>query len=1046
MSLASFSVKQKVLVNLITIGVLVVGTLVTFSLRREAMPEINVDYVFVHTIYPGASPMEVEKLITIPMEDAIEGIDGIDTFNSSSSESSSFIFVELEADLANRDRVITEIAREVDKVRVPEDAEDTEVTEFKIHQPLIEISFTGENVTEEELRKHVKGLEEILKNIEGVSGVDKVGWRDKEISIEIDPRNLGKYYISLSQVIQSIRNQHINLPGGKLSSGSKELILRTVGELKTAKGFGDIIVRTNSDGQYLHVKEVAKVEETFEEETRIYKTDGKTSINLIPKKKTSGDTIDIVDAVKKEVTEYKKTLPAGVSIDLLNDMAFYVKRRLNVLVSNGLLGLILLMVTLLVFLNIRIALVTAIGIPFAFLAALLMMSFFDVSLNMLTMFGLIIVLGMIVDDAIVVSENVYRYMEGGMSPKDAVLVGAVEVAAPVTTTILTTTAAFLPLMFIGGIMGKFMRFFPMGVIFCLVASLFEALIVLPSHLAEWVKPLKSRDELTGSKKPNRFFSTERKGSEARWFKKIFENYTKLIKFSVRKRYLMGLIVFLVLVGSIIFSVKVMPFKLFPSLIESFQVMLETPDGTSLEGTSKVMTEIEEVVFELPETEVENFTTTIGFSGQGGPFDKYGSKYGQTAVYLTPEADRKRSANDIIAELRKKVEDKKIPDIVNLRFEKVMHGPPVGKPIAVEIRGDEYDTLLKITEEIENYMKTVDGIEDIKNSYELDKEEVRISINKKAAARLGLNVMMIAGTIRYAFAGGIATTLRKGDEDIDVIVRLPEKDRSNMATLKNLTIPNNRGRLIKLNKVAGFDKAQGVKTLSHVEGKRMIKITASINESKTTTVSANRKVISKFKNISQEYPGYYLKIGGEWEDTTKSIKSLFKAFAIAFLLIYVILATQFRSFVQPFVIMVSVPFGIIGVIFALFLHGQPMSLMAMFGVVGLTGVVVNDSLILVDFINRLRRKGENIIDSVIEACQIRLRPILLTSITTIIALMPFIYGFGGAEPFLVPSALAMAYGLLAATFLTLIIVPCVYIITDDITGFITRRKKKLNTSR
>ncbi|MFC2062168.1 efflux RND transporter permease subunit [Elusimicrobiota bacterium] len=1064
MSLASFSIKQRVLVNLITIAAIVVGIFVTLNMRREAMPYVQIDYVFVNTIYPGASPQEVEKLITIPIEDELKNIDGIDTYSSGSRESVSFIFIELEPDLPNRDRVINEIAREVDKIDLPGDAEDPDVSELKIDDPLIEVAFTGEGVPEGEMREYVKNFEDIIKNLKGMGSISKIGWRDKEISIEVDPANLREYYISLAQVIRSIQNQNLNLPGGKIKTSAKELILRTVGELKSAEEFEDIIIRTNSDGKYLYVKDVAEARETFEERQIIYKTSGKTSISLVPKKKTSGDTIRLVNQIKEEVEKYKKVLPENVSINYINDMAFYVKRRLNVLVSNGGIGLALLMLTLLMFLNSRIALVTAIGIPFAFLTALIFMSFFNVGLNLITMFGLIIVLGMIVDDAIVVSENAFRHMEAGLPVEQAVIKGVGEVAAPVTATILTTAAAFAPLMFISGIMGKFLRYFPMGVIFCLAASLFEALIILPTHLADWVRPLKTKRELglhdEDVKRRPLFlriilfpkkviktvfyyiFSHERKGSEAVWYQNLLGGYTRLLRFSINRRYKICFTAFLALVGAIVFSVKVMPFKMFPDIIEVFYLRIEMSEGTSLEETNKAISKIEQIAMKLPEEELENVTATVGHSGEigGGPFDKPGSKYGQCILYLTPSQKRKRDADTIISQMRKEVEDLKIPGIVNLEFEKVQHGPPVGKPIAVEVRGDDYDMLLKITGKIKALMKTINGVEDIKDNYEMDKEEIQIAINKNEAARLGLNVRQIASTIRYAFEGGVATTLRKEGEEIEVIVRLPEKHRNNINTLKRLTIPNNRDRLIKLNKVASFHNKQGVKNLSHKEGKRTITVTASIDENQTTSIAANREIIGEFKDIPQKYPGYYFKSGGEWEDTTESVNSIFKAFGIAFMLIYMILATQFKSFIQPFIIMTSVPFGIIGVIAALYLHGQPLSIMAMFGMVGLTGVVVNDSLILVDFINKRIKQGMDIMESIIDAGRTRLRPILLTSITTIIALMPLIYGIGGSDPFLVPSAIAMAYGLFAATFLTLVIVPCVFLIVNDIKKRFVRDKK------
>jgi multidrug efflux pump subunit AcrB len=1067
MSLASFSIKQKVLINLITFGVLIAGTIMAINMRRDAFPEVNSEIAFITTIYPGASPHEVEKLITNPIEDEIKNVNGIDTFSSVSREGTSFISIQLEANVSNKDKVINDITRAADKVDLPSDAEDPEVRELIFEGPLIEISFTGNNISEKKLRKYVKDFKNIIKNINGIGSIGKVGYNDEEISIEIDPKNLKDYYISLAQIIQSVKRQHINLPGGKLTSGSKELIIRTVGEMRTADEFKDIIIRTNNDGKHICIKDVAKVKKTFEDQDSITKTNGKISINLLPRKKKKGDVITITDQIKKEVEKYRKVMENEASITLINDMSFYVKRRLNTLSSNGIIGLILLIIILLLFLNVRVAFVTALGIPFAFLSALMCMSFFGVTLNLITMFGLIIVLGMIVDDAIIIAESAYRHIENGMSPEEAAIMGTIEVAKPVTITILTTIAAFLPLMFISGILGKFLRSFPMGVIFCLAASLFEALIILPSHLAEWVKPLRIRPKQNPDIKSN-----EEADNTTGWFKHFRYRYGNFLKFSLKKRYLMCFAALIVLIGAIFFAKYKMPFKLFPTIVEIFVIRIETEQGSSLKETNRVISKIEKIVTDMPEEEIENLTTAVGFSGNpggNGPFDKHGSTYAQSVIYLTPEQKRERNADTIIDEIKRKIEEKKIDNIKKFTFEKMAHGLPVGKPIAVEIKGNNYKTLVEISKKIQKYLKTVNSISSVKDNYELNKEEIQIVINKKEAARLGLDVLAIAQTIRFAFKGGVATTLRKGDEDIDVIVRLPEKHTQNIKTLKNLTIPNNRNRLIALNRMAIFSKAQGIKTINHKDGERTVTITAIITapqkkknkagkttiakfknfiisiikkKNKMTSVEANKKIIEKFKNIPKEYPGYHIKCGGEFEDTTKSIKSMVTAFLIGFVFIYIILASYLRSYIQPLIIMTPVPFGLIGVIAALFLHGQPVSLMAMFGMVGLSGVVVNDSLILVDFINKQREKAPNIMQAVITAGKVRLRPILLTSITTVVALMPLIYGkflakipylkkIGGEEPFVQPSALAMGYGLIAATFLTLIIVPCVYLIVEDI---------------
>ncbi len=737
-----------------------------------------------------------------------------------------------------------------------------------------------------------------------------------------------------------------------------------------------------------------------------------------------------------------------------------MKLRLNTLTSNGIIGLVMLIALLLLFLNVRIAFVTSIGIPFAFLAAMAGMSYFGVTLNMITMFGLIIVLGMIVDDAIVISENVYRYMEAGMPPKEAAVKGASELAGPVTTTILSSLAAFVPLMFLPGMMGKVLKFFPMGVIWCLVASLFEALVILPSHLAEWAKPLKHDKDFNippqQTKKKNLIkkifflpksgllilkeylFSHDRKGSESVWFKALLTRYTKILSFATAHRYFISSMAGIVIVGSILFAVKIMPFKLFPGTSDEFVIRLEAEEGTSLEDTDKHLSKIEKILLDLPDDEMKNITATVGYWGsvsRNDTSDKNGSQFGQCVAYLTNEQKRKRNTDKIISSVRKKIQNLNLDKSITIEFEKTRHGPPVGKPVALQIKGAELTMLENISAEMMNYMKTLTGVYDIKDSFQAGKDELHVFIDKPEAARLGLDVRTIASTIRQAYEGGIATTIRKDNEDIDVIVRLTREENDSMDILKELTIPNNTGRLIKLNKVAYFKTAESIEKIHRDEGRRTVTISARIDENITTSVAANKKIFSNFSNLSETYPGYFLKEGGEWEDTKESVQAIFKAFIIAFVLIYIILATQFQSFLQPIIIMVSVPFGIIGVIAALYLHGLPISMLALMGTVGLVGVVVNDSLILVNFINTRRKETKDVRNAVIDAGRTRLRPILLTSITTIVALMPMIYGIGGSEPFLIPSAIAMAYGLLCATVVTLIIVPCIYLIIEDIKNIV-----------
>ncbi|MCP4481203.1 MAG: efflux RND transporter permease subunit [bacterium] len=1030
MNITSLFLKKSVFVNLLAVSVIIAGIFTALNMQREVFPKIDMDYVIVTVNYPGASPHEVERLITFALEKEIDTVDGIDKYTSTSRESNATIFIELELrqKTAVRNRVINDIKSAVDKADIPDDAENPETRELVFDEPLIEISFSSDKIDEFILRDYVNGFENQLKTIDGVGSVQLRGWKNEEIWIEADPNKLSSYEISLAQIIAAVAGKNINMPGGKFAEGNKEILIRTVGEIDTVDEFKKVIVRSSYEGKKIKINEVAKVSRILDDNDRVYKTDGRVAISLIPMKKNGADTIRTVDQIKKITTNFQKEHPE-LYLNILNDMSFYVKRRLTALTSNGLMGLVLLLAVLLIFLNFRIALVTAAGIPFAFMMALLMMSFFNISLNMITMFGLIIVLGMIVDDAIVVSENVFRHMEEGLPPEEATIKGVQEVFRPVLATIMTTIAAFAPLMFVYGIIGKFLVFFPIGVIFCLVASLFEAFIILPTHLAEWVKPIKSKHE------------RKKIGNHHFYHKYIETNYEKLITFSLKFRYLLLVVAFLVLVATIGFAVKFLPFDLFPDTVEVIYVQMDAEEGTSIEGTNRIMSELEKIVIQLPITELKNITTELGFNGDpsGGPTNKYGSRYAISIIYLTPETSRARGADTIINELRTKIKEKNMPGLLRMDFQKAKDGPPVGKPIEIAVSGNNLNTLQEITQKIIKKITNITGVIDIGSDFLKGKDEIRIEVNEEKAMRLGLTTLQVAQNIRYAFEGGLATTLRKGTEEIKILIKLDEHKRNKINALNNILIPNNQNRLIKLSQVANFTRTSGLQSIKHENGTRTIKVTTNVNPSKIKTTGANLKIKPIITKILKAYPGYSYKLAGEWEVTEKSVKSLGKALLISLLLIYFILAVQFDSFFKPFIIMLSIPYGFIGVVFALYFHGEVLSLMALFGVIGLTGVIVNDSLILVEFINSHLSSGEHLTASIIEGCKTRLRPILLTSLTTIIALIPLIYGIGGEEPFVATACIAMAYGLLAATFVTLIIVPCCFLIFLDIKTKIFKRE-------
>ena len=1037
MSLPRFSVNQSLFVNLVSVIIIIIGAIVVFGMNKEIFPNVSFDIVSITAAYPGATPTDVEKLITVPIEKELKEVDGIKEVNSTSATSMSIIYVKLDPDEKDKQKVIRDIQSAVDKVSdLPEDVDDPVVVELSGKQfPIIEVSLSG-NLNEPALRKHADTLEDILEDIDGVAKTTKAGYRERELQVLLDPKKMEEYYVSFDEVEDALASRNISLPAGKLNTETTEYSIRTTGEFLTAEEIENVIIRANDSGNWLRVKDVARVVDSFKKEDIVNKTIGTRSVNLVVIKKESGDALNIVDKIKEKSGNYLKLQTDGLKISYVNDYSFFARRRLGVLKNNAWVGIFIVLGILFVFLQKRVAFVTFLGIPIAFFTTFIVMSMMGITINLISMFGLIIVLGMLVDDGIIVAENVYRLMEEGTPPRLAAVKGTEEVMGAVLAAVGTTIASFWPLLMMTGIIGKFIRNIPIVVIIALVASLGEALIILPSHIADFV-----RVKVGADGKPVAL------SKDMPWFKALIAFYTRIVEAAIRRRWavLSGamLVAFLSLAIMVMgfFGKGPVKFILFPSAgINYIFIRGEAPIGTPLEKTHEIIKPIEKIVAELPKEELETYVTTVGKTEEDrhDPFAGQGSNLVQVSVYLTPEQDRKRGVDEIIAELREKSKD--VKGFTELRFDIPESGPPVGKPVEARIRGEHFDTLDQISGEFMEHLRTVNGTYDVTWDHKPGKEEIRVNVNKEKAMMAGLTMRQIAKTIRAVFEGGVATTIKpvKAEEETDVTVKFDEKDAQDIAVFEKILIRNSFGNLIPLKKVADIEEVPGTTNISHLDGKRVVTVSSNIDTKKATAIEINTGLEKQFRNIPEKYPGYSVKYGGEQEESIESLKSLLKAFFFAFLIIYMMLSSFFRSLIQPFIVMVAIPFGLIGVVFAFALHGLPLSFMAIFGIVGLNGIVVNDSIVLVDFINKLRASGMERRPSIIRAGQMRIRPVILTTVTTFGGLATVAYGIGGKDPFLVPMAMAICWGLLFATALTLIIIPCIYAIVDDMALKITHR--------
>ncbi len=1044
MNIAKFSVKNSKLVNLVTILIYVLGTLALLKLPKDILPQISFDVITITSTYPGTSAEDMEKLVTSPIEEAIKNIKDIKKITSVSFEGLSSITVELKTS-ADKDEVYNDIQTAIDSVNdLPDDMDNPTITKAEIEIPVIRVSLAG-NISEKEKREYADDLSDELKSISGVSSILKSGYREREIWVEVNPAKLVKNEIDLSTIISVINLKNVSIPGGKADAKNKEYLIKTTGEIKEADDVKRIILRANDDGNYLTVGDVAKVNDTFEKIDTIHKSMGYRDISLLVQKNEESDATKIAKSVRKVVEQFKKRAPQNLKIFIMNDTSVNIKSRINILTSNSIMGFILVFITLLLFMNNRVAILTALGIPFSLFATFAVMSYAGMTINMISLFGFILVLGMLVDDGIVITENSYRYLEEGMLPKEAAIKGTTEVIGPVIASVLTTIAAFYPLLIMGGTMGKFMKDIPLIIIIALSASILEAFFVLPSHIADFVKPLKSRQREKDKKKnsikfldsiKHHIFTSDKKGSESKWYQNLLKFYKRLLNFTLHNRYKFIAGVTLLFIASILLAAFVMRFQLFTSSsIDEFRITVEAVPDASLEYTEKIVSQIENIIKKLPSDELESFESIIGtdkISGGGRSSLFLGNQYNNRAalqVYLTSEDKRERKASQIIAYLKKRISH--INGIEKVTFRPTRRGPPVGNPVEIEVHGDNFDKIYSVAQKIERILSKIKGVIDIENDYNEGKEEVNVLINEKKASIAGVNIAQVGSIIRTAFQGTEASRFRQNNELVKIIVKFDEEHSKTLENLKKIYIPNRMGQMVPLKAIADFKIRRSIKVINRIDLKRTITVSADVDKKFITSKKANKIAKQKVKNELGNISGISIKFAGEEEATRESMVDLGKAFIIALFLIYIILAVILNSFIQPFIVMIAIPFGVIGVILALIFHNMPIEFFSLMGIVALSGVVVNESIVLIDLINILRKKSSDIHNIVIQAGMQRMRPVLLTTITTAAGLFSMAYGIGGTDPMLQPLALSFMWGLMFATFLTLILVPTVYMIYNDI---------------
>jgi multidrug efflux pump subunit AcrB len=1055
-----FFSRRHILASLFTIMVVLLGLNSLRTLQRDTLPAVDFGEVIIQTVYPGASPEDVELNVTNKIEDELKNITGIRRIISTSLENVSTLAVTIESDVKDMEKVKRDIRDAVSRVSdLPDEVTDAplvlEIDTSLI--PIMEVGITGE-LPYEEMRNIARSFETKLKEVPGVARLQKQGYRAKEVKVEVDPLAMDRYQIPLREIIRAVQARNIRATGGTFESFTSEKNVVTLAQFRDPLEVGEVIVRTTFEGPSIRVKNLAIVREDFEEESVISRMEGRKAISFVVYKSETADIIRTVRAVKKlireesgvgliggpvalEVTEQadrriveriRSYLGIGdfeqdifrygpVRILVSNDLSRIVQNSFRIALTNGLFGLLLVVVVLSIFLNLRTAFWVAMGIPIAVLGVFFLMPIFGTFLDSISLTSLVLLIGIIVDDGIIISENIYRRREMGDSPVEAAVNGTNEVFFPVLTTILTTFLAFAPMFFMKGMMGKFVFVIPLTISLALFISLFEAVFALPSHLAK------------GMERSRRGAQRE---SVRKWFEALKIFYAKVAFHLLKVRYLLVVLFIALLVLVLMYAQRNLKFVMFPTKgADRFAVGVEMSTGTSLQATAEKVQELEGFINEIPTDELDTFISRIGVSLSGGD----GENFGYTLIGLTPFSERERTVDEIIEWLRPRIEA--IEGVEKTTFIVDAGGPPVGKPISIRVTGDDNQMRLQATAEIMEYLGTIDGVKDIDSNEKLGKEQIEIKINYDRLARLGLTVADVAQNVRIAYDGEVVTSMRDGDEDVNFRVQMQERARRDVNYLYNLSIPNAQNRLIKLREVARLETTPGPNALYHYDGERTATVEADVDQDIITPLGATTLVMTHFSDAEDRWPGIRLGVGGEAEESQASIVELMTTFAIALVGIYFLLVLLFNSYTQPFLVLVSVPFGLIGVIIAFGLHGEALSFLGVMGIIGMIGVVVNDSLVLVNHLNNLRKWNPDwsIRKLVSEGTSHRLRAILLTTLTTVAGLLPLAYGLGGTDLYMQPMALALGYGILFATPLTLVLVPSLYMIGTDIGGLLRRKK-------
>ena len=1057
--------RNNVAANFIMALVLLAGISTWLKLKKEIFPETSTNVVSVSIPYPGATPEEVEKGVCIPIEEALRDLQGIDVMRSTAANSYGVVYVEVSGDSEVRD-VLDDMKTRVDAIdNFAENIESPVYEEVLIKNQVLTVAISAD-ANEQTLRGYAdrirngmlsyvpkkpdNWLDKFISSFSGEAGVSQVeliGIRPYEISIELSEDAMNAYGVSFDDVATAVRASSIDLPGGAVRTEAGEILIKTESKRYSAEQFEGIAVISRADGTVVPLSSIANVIDGFEDVDLTSRFNGKNAATLQVFRVGNEDTLKVANAAISYLQSIRNDLPADVSIEIWNDNSKYLKGRLNLLKKNAIWGLILVLIILSLFLRPSLAALVTLGIPVSFTGAIWMMPYTDISINMITLFAFILVLGIVVDDAIVVGENVFKRMRAGECPKLASWRGTHEVGIVVIFGVLTTAAAFTPMLGISGVSGKIWRNIPWIVIPTLLFSLVQSKLILPAHLA-LLKPIKPNE------KQNIILRFQSKVSDGM---EIFVDriYRPTLKLALQGRYIVVTVfvsLFLISVGLIVG--ERIKWEFFPEVeAEIISTKVKMIEGVAFESTSEAVLKIEEAAKKLDqnyrekygEPLIKNMLATVGsqpFKTGFSPITPTGDNLGEVAIEILPGSDRSVTARELAAEWR--VITGSIPAASEVSFQSQSAGS--GNAIDLELSGDNMEDLLEATELVKRKLSEIEGIIDISDSNVLGKRQVSLKSLLPEGESTGLRLSDVGKQMRQAFYGEEVQRLQRGRDEVKVMVRYPKKNRLSIDDVETMKIRTKGGNKVPLSSLVELEEGRSKSVIRRTERLRAIRIAADIDRG-NPNANANQARRNLENNMLSEfgelYPGIKYEFYGEQKDQAQSMEELQTSSLFALLVVFVLMAIPLGSYIQPGIVMSVIPFGIVGAIIGHILMGANISIMSMCGIVALSGVVVNDSLVLVDYVNRHRIRGKSIVEAAWEAGAARFRPIVLTSLTTFAGLSPMLFETDLQAKFLIPMAISLGFGILFATFITLILVPCVYLLLEDLKSLIFKPEKIRN---